>query len=104
MTSRVPVRTFKSRPDPIQFVFSCPLCLWQVQGGYAARRDFGPEGLFDVFGRAHMDHIKEEHADGSDVELVMPEGKTHGIARSLKKGGMEGALIATPLPRWWVDR
>ncbi|VXC20933.1 hypothetical protein [Aeromicrobium sp. 9AM] len=91
--------------DATRYVFMCPLCPWQLQAGYAARRDLGPNGLFDAIALAHKDHVVEAHANRShDDELEWADGSTHNLAKTTPEGAVEGALIATELPRWWVDR
>lgn len=94
-----------SKVDATLYVFMCPLCPWQVQAGYAARRDFGLDGLLEAIAAAHMDHILQEHAARDvDDELEWADGSTHSVAKVAAGSRHEGALIATPLPRSWVDR
>lgn len=91
--------------DFTRFVFLCPLCPWQVQAGYAARRDLGLTGVQEAIGLAHRDHILEDHSDHeSDDELEWDDGTTHNLAKVSPDGTTEAALIGTMLPRWWVDR
>lgn len=91
--------------DFTRFVFLCPLCPWQIQAGYAARRDLGPAGIQEAIGYAHRDHVLEEHSQReSKDELEFADGTTHSLAQVNTDGTMQFALIAQALPRWWVHR
>lgn len=77
--------------DLTLFVFVCPSCTWQVQGGARARSDLGGgAALAEALAVAAAEHNDSNHDDP---------------ATAIASTGLSvNYLIPTSLPRWWVDR
>ena len=97
----------KRPPDVCLHVFMCARGDWQVQVGPRARSDIG--GAIDTFREladAHRVHIYEEHTKDERESMraqLQRMQAPEDITR--QRGGDSSAayLMASPLPRWWVD-
>lgn len=87
--------------DLTRYVYVCLVCDWQVQAGYRARSDIGGhEALAAAIGQAAHDHTQEAHPDDPDAPVLVDEqGDRHHTTAA-----DQGAIMAEPLPGWWVDR
>lgn len=74
-------------PDVICYVFMCLLCPWTVQLGPRARSELGGAiQAYRAVAEAGAEHYASDHPSWRPSDTL------------------DGALCATILPRWWVER
>ena len=95
-------------PDVCKHVFVCAFGDWQVQTGPRARSDIG--GAIDTFREvadAHRVHIFTEHTEPQREAMrseLLRMGAPDDITRRRGDDSASAFMLATPLPRWWVER